>query len=350
MKTFVGLVALFLVSLPAFADQITMKDGDRISGDIVKKDGDTLTVKSKNFGTVTLKWADIATVKTDEPINVALPGGKTVKAPIETQGTQIKVEAQTVDPKDIVTLRDDAEEKTYQRFLHPGVLDLWTVTGSLNVAGTEGNAETFTLTTPINFARVSNTSHTTAYFNSIDSSAAVNGVNSQTARAIRGGWAYSHDVGGKKFFLNAFNDYEYDKFQSLDLRVVIGGGAGYQIWKHGTNGLSAVAGGDWDRDAFAPAAPAVPFTRNSAEFYWGDDFNYKLGSRTTLVEGFRMFDNLSNTGQYRINFDTTASTQLTKWLTWNVSLSDRYLSDPVPGRKTNDFLYSTGLGFAWARK
>jgi len=49
----------------------------------------------------------------------------------------------------------------------------------------------------------------------------VNGVNSQTARAIRGGWAYSHDVAGKKFFLNAFNDYEYDKFQSLDLRVVM---------------------------------------------------------------------------------------------------------------------------------
>jgi len=45
------------------------------------------------------------------------------------------VEAQTVDPKDIVTLRNDAEEKAYQRFLHPGVLDLWTVNGSLNVAG-----------------------------------------------------------------------------------------------------------------------------------------------------------------------------------------------------------------------
>jgi hypothetical protein len=115
MKTLVGLVALILFSLTAFADQITMKDGDRISGDIVKKDGQTVTVKSKNFGTVTLKWDDIATVKTDEPINVAFPGGKTVKAPIETQGTQIKVEAQTVDPKDVVSLRNDAEQKTYER-------------------------------------------------------------------------------------------------------------------------------------------------------------------------------------------------------------------------------------------
>jgi putative salt-induced outer membrane protein len=349
MKTLVGILAL---ALTAFADQITMKDGDHISGEIVKKDGQTVTVKSKNFGTVTLKWDDVATVKTDEPINVALPGGKTVKAPIETQGNQIKIEVdnvQTVDPKDVITLRNDAEQKTYQRFLHPGLLDLWSMTGSLNIAGTKGNAETSTLTTPINFARTSNTTRTTAYFNSISSSASVNGVNAQTARAVRGGWAYSRDIDSKKFFLNTFNDYEYDKFQSLDLRVVIGGGAGYQVWKHDANRLSVVAGGDWDRDAFGPAAPALPFTRNSAEFYWGDDFNYKLRTRTTLVQGFRMFNNLSNGGQYRMNFDTTAATQITKWLNWTVSMSDRYLSNPAPGRKSNDFLYSTGLGFAWSR-
>jgi hypothetical protein len=62
-----------------------------------------------------------------------------------------------------------------------------------------------------------------------------------------------------------------------------------------------------------------------------------------------MFDNLSHSGEYRINFDSTAATQITKWLLWNISLSDRYLSDPAPGFKKNDFLYSTGIGFTWAR-
>ena len=47
---------------------------DRITGAIVKKDGESLTVKSKNFGTVTLKWADVATVKSDQPLNVTLAG------------------------------------------------------------------------------------------------------------------------------------------------------------------------------------------------------------------------------------------------------------------------------------
>ena len=352
MKILSGTCIIFLAASGSFADQITMKDGDRITGDIVKKDGDSVTVKSKNFGTVTLKWADVAAVKSDQPLNVTLAGGKTVKGNIETQGDRIQIAApgapQAVDPKDVVTLRDDAEERTYQKFLHPRLLDLWTITGSLNLAGTKGNAETSTLTTPINFVRASNTTRTTAYFNSISSSAKINGVNSSTAKAVRGGWAYDRNL-TKKIFANAFNDYEYDKFQSLDLRVVIGGGIGYHIWSHDASHLSVVGGIDWNRAAFGAAGSSPAFTRNSAEAFWGDDLNYKLSARTSFVQTFRMFDNLSDTGQYRMNADVGAATQLTKWLNWNVSLSDRYLSNPVPGFKKNDFLYSTGLGFSWAR-
>jgi hypothetical protein len=352
MKITLPVCAIFLFASAGFADQITMKDGDRITGDIVKKDGDNVIVKSKNFGTVTLKWNDIAAVKTDQPITITLGGGKTVKAKIETQGDRIQVAApeapQAVDPKDVITLRDDAEERAYQKYLHPRLLDLWTVTGSLNLAGTKGNAETSTLTTPINFVRASNTTRTTAYFNSISSSAKINGVESSTAKAIRGGWAYNRNI-TKKIFGSLFNDYEYDKFQSLDLRVTFGGGAGYLIWAHDANRLSVIAGPDWNRAAFGASRSSAAFTRNSAEAFWGNDFNYKVSARTSLVETFRMFDNLSDTGEYRMNADAAATTQLTKWLTWNISLSDRYLSNPAPGFKTNDFLYSTGLGFSWAR-
>jgi len=351
MKSLLGAFLILFIST-VFADQITMKDGDRITGAIVKKDGDSVTVKSKNFGTVTLKWADVAAVKSDQPLNVTLAGGKTVKANIETQGDHIQVAVpgapQAVDPKDVVTLRDDAEEKTYQKFLHPRLLDLWTITGGLNLAGTKGNAQTSTLTTPVNFVRASNTTRTTAYFNSISSSAKINGVDSSTAKAVRGGWAYDRNL-AKKIFANAFNDYEYDKFQSLDLRVVIGGGVGYHIWAHDANQLNVVGGIDWNRAAFGASGSSAAFTRNSAEAFWGDDFNYKLSARTSFVQTFRMFNDLSDTGQYRMNADVSATTQLTKWLNWNVSLSDRYLSNPATGRKKNDFLYSTGLGFSWAR-
>ena len=198
------------------------------------------------------------------------------------------------------------------------------------MAGTKGNAETSTLTTPLNFVRASNTSRTTAYFNSIRSSATVGSVSAQTARALRGGWGYNRNI-TKKVFLNGFNDFEYDKFQSLDLRVVLGGGVGYQLWTDKKGQLSAMVGGAWNRESFSASGTNPAFTRRSGEVYWGNDFSFKLNSRTNLTQSFRMFNNLSNSGEYRMNFDAGGTTRLVKWLNWNIGLSDRYLTDPAPG-------------------
>jgi hypothetical protein len=73
------------------------------------------------------------------------------------------------------------------------------------------------------------------------------------------------------------------------------------------------------------------FTRNSAEAFWGDDFNYKLNARTSFVEKPSACSTIFRHGEYRINADIGATTQLTKWLNWNVSLSDRFEQPgPVP--------------------
>jgi hypothetical protein len=348
LKLFSSLSIAAVLGTSALADQITMKDGDRITGDIVKKDGDTVTIRSKNFGDVKLKWSDVVDIRTDQPLNVGLPGGQTVRGTLQTQNGQLQVGTQTVNPADITDLRNDPEQRAYQRFQQPGFLDLWAVNGSINLAGTKGNAETSTLTTPFNFVRASNTSRTTAYFNSIRSRATVAGVNAKTAQAVRGGWAYDRNITGRVIF-DAFNDYEYDQFQSLDLRVVLGGGLGYRLWSGKDYALTAVAGLAWNREAFGAFRTTAAFTRNSLEAYWGDGLAFKLNSRTNLTQSFRMFNNLSNPGEYRMNFDAGAATQVLKWLTWNLNLSNRYLSDPIAGRKKNDFLYSTGFGFSFAR-
>ena len=150
-------------------------------------------------------------------------------------------------------------------------------------------------------------------------------------------------------FANFFNDYEYDRFQNLDLRFVLGGGLGFKAVRTERTVLDLLGGLAYNRETFDPVRPALKFTRNSAEAYWGDDFNYKLSSATVLNQSFRMFNNLTTTGSYRMNFDLGATTKLSKFLTWNVGISDRYLSSPVAGRKKNDFLYTTGIGFTFAK-
>lgn len=232
--------------------------------------------------------------------------------------------------------------------LKPGLGQLWAGTAALGFAGTAGNAQTTTFTTAIGANRVTRTDKTTLYFNTIKASASVSGKKADTAEAVRGGWAYSHNL-SSRLLINTFNDWEYDRFQSLDLRFVLGGGFGYIAYKGEKARLDLVGGVAYDHSKFSPTGKPE-FSRNAANAYWGNDYTLKLSSATNLVQSFRMFNNLSDTGQYRVNFDVNANTKLSKWLTWTVGLSDRYLSNPVVGRKANDFLYTTGLGITFASK
>lgn len=346
------IVTALLVSTNGWADQIVMKNGDKVTGSVVKKDAKTVTIKTDNFGIVTLDWEKVTSVIVDTPINVVLSDGKTVHGTIATAGENVEVTAagakQSVPATEIVTLRNGAEQTAYERMLKPHFRDLWIFAGNIGLAGTSGNAKTTSFITPISGSRVTNTDKTTIYFNFIKASADVNGISSPTAQAVRGGWAYNRNL-KPRLFVNTFNDYEYDKFQSLDLRAVFGGGLGYIAWKAERGRLDLLGGGDYNREKFDPGKPKIPEIRNSAEAYWGDDFTYKLSSRASLYQNYRMFNNLSNSGNYRQNFDAGISAKLTKFLTWNAAFGDRFLSNPSPGRKKNDILYTTGLGFTFAK-
>jgi putative salt-induced outer membrane protein YdiY len=346
-----SLAVLFCLS-PLLADRITVKNGDRITGGIVKKDAKGVLIKSEIFGLVTIPWDQVQTISADQPVNVVLSTGETLQGRLAPQGDRVDIEGEGMKKEvplaNIATIRNAEEQRNYERLLAPGLTQLWTGAASFGFAGSQGNAKTRTLTTSFNAARTTNSDKITVYFSAIRASALVDQVLATTAQAVRGGWAYNHNV-TSRLFLTGFNDYEYDRFQNLDLRVVLGGGLGFTLWKAEGGRLDVSGGGAWNRESFSPAAPEVSFTRNSGEAYFGDEFTYQVTGATALYQNARFFPNLTNTGEYRFNFDLGANTKLTRWLTWNVGLSDRFLSNPVPGRQRNDLLYTTGVGVTFAQ-
>ncbi|MFB3829918.1 MAG: DUF481 domain-containing protein [Bryobacteraceae bacterium] len=335
-----------LFSGAAAADQIVMKNGDRVSGSIIKQDGKTITIKSASFGVVTAPWDQVASVSSEQPVHVVLKDGKSLEGTLATTGGNVEVatrEAKVeVKPEEIATLRNSDEQRSYERLLEPGLFQLWSGSASLGWAGTNGNAKTLTFTTGANAARVTNTDKIALYFNLIKASALIAGTTAATAQAARGGVGYYRNA-NPRMFVNAFNDYEYDRFQNLDLRAVFGGGFGFHAVKNERSMLDILGGAAYNHSSFST------LTRNAAEAFWGDEYTFKLSGLTSLVQSFRMFNNLSDAGEYRVNFDVSLATKLASRITWNLALSDRYLSNPVPGRKTNDWLYTTGIGITFGR-
>ncbi len=239
----------------AFADQVVPKSGDRVTGTIVKKHTKNLTIKSTNFGVITTAWGQLAGITAETQVNVVLQDGRTLRGTLATPDGKVQVNAEnatvTVTPTEISALRD---------------------------------ADT---------SRVTNADKTSLFFNAIKASDLLNGKKAETARAARGGVAYDHNV-SPRVFMSVFNDCECDRFQDLDLQFVIRGGAGLHSLTTDTSRLDLLAGFDFNDSSFS-----TPLTRNSGELFWGNEYNLKLNSSTFLIQSFRMFNNLSDTGTYR---------------------------------------------------
>ena len=64
---------LFCACLPSgigWADQVLLKNGDRVTGTIVQKDGKNLTIKTDQFGVVTTSWDQVESITAEKPVTV----------------------------------------------------------------------------------------------------------------------------------------------------------------------------------------------------------------------------------------------------------------------------------------
>src|SRR5688572_370070 len=216
------LVSLYIVLalFPLAADVVTLKNGDRITGKIVKKDGGKLTVKGELTGDVTVPWDAVTAVSSDQPLTVVLPGDRIIKGPISPTPEGIEVaagpERVTAPLAEVASIRNEAEQRTYERFLDPHVLDLWAGYFDLGFSLARGNARTNTFTNALNASRVTLSDKASIYFNQIYSTATIDGASAAAAEAIRGGWSYNKNA-GSRLYASLFNDYEYEDRKSTRL-------------------------------------------------------------------------------------------------------------------------------------
>jgi hypothetical protein len=69
----------------------------------------------------------------------------------------------------------------------------------------------------------------------------------------------------------------------------------------------------------------------------GEDFMHKFG-RTVLSPKAYFFHDLSHRSEYRTKFDFGTVTKINKWLGWQNTFSDVYVTNPPSGKKGNDVI------------
>ena len=324
------------------ADQVSLKNGDRLTGAIIKYDGENLILKSEFAGEVKIQWGAVERITSDSALHVISKDGRVLVGTVTT--AEGVVEVQTSDAgkvaitKDTVLLiRSKEEQAAYEAELARQRRAVWSGSADAGLSAARGNTDALVISLGTQVARTTQRDKLSLYAASLFARNGTSGVSVTTAEAIRGGARYDRNINDRLFGF-ALTDLERDKFQQLDLRLVFGGGLGYHARKTERTRLDLFAGGSYNREKFSTG-----LTRNSAEALVGEELSYKLSDNTTLAQRAVLYPNLSQFGEYRFAFDLTGVTRLTRQLGFQVTISDRYQSNPLPGIKKNDLLLTTGI-------
>jgi len=255
------LVLLCGLASVAKGDQVTLKNGDRLSGTIVKSDGKTLVLKTDAAGELDIKWDSVSGIVSSQPLSLELKDGQIVSGNVTTEDGKFEVATRdhgtVAAPRDsVVAVRNGEEQSTYDRLQHPRLTDFWSGLLDTGLSETRGNSAQLAFNLAAKAARVTNRNKLSLYAVSVYATDNTTPPSRTTANSIQGGARFDHDL-RPRVFVFAIADFAYDEFQHLDLRSVLGGGVGLHVIKTENTRFDVFAGGDYDHEKFSPNPPLV---------------------------------------------------------------------------------------------
>ena len=342
-----GLILVFLCPAALFADQIVLKNGDRLTGTIEQSDDKTLLIKTEFTGEVTVQWTAIQEITSTQVLHMTLSDGKTVAGTVTTSDGNLAIvtaNAGTVTQPlgSVSKVFGEAQQAAYEKSLHPGLLEGWKGGANVGFALTRGNSETTNLAIAFLADRKTRNDHLGLYANSVYATNDAPGATpSTTANSVQGGIRYDHDF-ARRLFGYVSADFQTDALQTLDLRSVFGGGLGVHAIENERTTLDLLGGINYTREQYT----FLPI-RSFAAASIGEELSHKVGMNTVVTQKLYFFPNLNDTGEYRATFNLGTVTKINKWLGWQNAFGDIYVTNPPAGAKQNDIVLTTGLSFSF---
>ena len=317
---------------PASADEIRLKNGDRLTGKIAEASGGKLKITTAAEGDITVDLKEVQTFSTDEPVEVRLKDGTIIREavrPSDTAGA-IGVGAGADQPlsevKSIKTKRDQ-----------------WT--GALVVGGllTRGNSDTESLNVSVEASRRTDTDRISANAGYIYSRQKDPDTGNKSTAADN--WF----VGGKYdyFFTEKFYGYgamrvDHDRIAGLDLRLTPSLGVGYQ-WVETPGFNFATEGGlAYVHEEYSAGGSDDHMAARLA-YHVDKKFNEKVA----LMHNLEYLPSLERGSDFNVNADAGVRATLTKAMFAEFKFEWRYDATPAPGAEKNDLRYTLGVGWTF---
>lgn len=202
-----------LLAAPASADELRLKNGDRITGQVVSLDGGKLTFKTPG-GDLVVNWEEVTSLTIEQPMLITVKGGEPELRPLT--GLALG---------DIVAIAAP-----------PPPLD-WTGSANAGFVSTSGNTDVTTLRLDGEIIAIRP--------NDRFSAAALMNKAEDSGEDTADNWnlAFNYDrFLTDRLYVNGNAIFTGDEFKSLSLRTALGAALGYDVWTTPRGTLSVNGG------------------------------------------------------------------------------------------------------------
>ena len=335
-RTLYPLIAIILLTFSvnkAYADVVTMNNGDRLTGQVVAlKDGSLHLETAYADQVLNLPWSEVAIIETDQPVTVKFSSEEVIKGrlfPGKKPG-QLMISGEMITGGKVHM--DNVQA------INPPAEGAVSLDGSITLGGNRqsGNTDRNALSAAVD-AVVQSRKHrftlglVTNYAEEEDQITERN-----TFGRLKYDFFFTKQVYG---YLN--NEFLYDRFKDLNLRTVVGPGFGYQVWDDDVKALAFEAGlAYYNEDRDEGEDQSWVTARLAARFA------YTFAGGIEFRENLTLYPSLENGGEYTLRNEAAVTSPIA--FGWALQLRSIIEHDSDPELETiekTDYSWILGLNY-----
>ncbi len=323
LATLAGLLTLSC----AGAAELQLRDGSVIVGKILRlDDGSDLVIDTAHMDEVTVEWDFVDRLVDTRPVRVELFDGRRLRGSLILERGQLRIEGEstlTIEPAAVFSI---AELNTTLG----EAIEAYTTLG-LNLVRGNNRVTQASLGAGLSYDDTDYeiSSSVTTFLN--EQAETQDTRRTSFASDYRHNYAYGWGVTG-------FYQYERDEQQDLDRRSLLAGAFGKRIVNNRVHRLELLGGLAINDEKFDGSS-----AETSDEALFGS--RYRLRSTADVDAALIAFPNLEQSDRYRVQFDASLNLDLVSDLELNLTVYDRYDSEPPQAEDKHD--YGMTLGLRW---
>ena len=335
------LASLMLLTVSAAAglapaDQIVLKNGDRITGTIQSADEGNLVILSPIAGTITVALSDVKTFSTDGPVKIILDDGTVINQPV-TPGADGAFETSS---KGLLAVQSVPISKIDK--INPPPI-AWH--GSLGVNASLAQGDTYSEQFGVNahLVRRGEIDRIEAKGEYLFGKQKVNGVTSTSTDQWYFEPSYNYFVNKELFVLGDVR-VEKNRIEHLDIRVTPNVGVGWQIVETPDFNADVQGGLAWVYEDYTNIG--TPGENVSLRLAYHIDKTF-WAPILRVFSDCAYYPSVQNTADYLVLFDAGLRLALTKTMYSELKTEVDYDSHPAPNSHRTQTQIILGVGWTF---